>query len=150
MADFDLTPPGPLRIGVALGEQLWLDSPGEVARVRAVDLRAAAHQVAALREERPGVDVLVDIEAVIALNAGAARASFAAAGRVESGSAMLYVGTPAGLAGLIADIHVLGIADGAVVVPLLGSDEVDLIWDEVLPDLQTMSPTPIAARCRPA
>ena len=63
---------------------------------------------------------------------------------------MLYVGTPSGLAGLVADMHALGIADGAVLIPRTAL-AVDLIHDAVLPVLNSMLPLPASTTvARPA
>ena len=56
---------------------------------------------------------------------------------------LLYVGTPAGLAGLIADIHALNIADGAVLIPR-AAGVAELIPEAVLPVLRTMARLPVA------
>jgi alkanesulfonate monooxygenase SsuD/methylene tetrahydromethanopterin reductase-like flavin-dependent oxidoreductase (luciferase family) len=143
MADFDIGPRGPLRVGIALADHVWLDSPGVVARVRAVDLRDLVHKAADAHAEQPGVDVLVDIDVMIAHVAQSARDAMDAISREYTGGTLLYVGTPTGLAGLIADIHALGIADGAVLSPMASASESDpvlqLIRNEVLPVLHTMS-----------
>jgi hypothetical protein len=137
MTHLRIAPTGPLRIGVVLGDRLWLDTPGDVVRVRAADLRSVTQKAAALREERPNVHALVDIDVMIARDAHSARAAMAAAPPTD-GTTLLYVGTPVGLAGLIADIHALGIADGAVLIPLTRDGVTDLIRDEVLPEVRTM------------
>jgi hypothetical protein len=46
-----------------------------------------------------------------------------------------YVGTPRGLAGFIADVHTLGIADGVTLLPLRAADNADRIINDVLPTL---------------
>ena len=137
MADFHIAPTGPLRVGVVLGDRVWLDTPGDVVRVRAADLRRVTQKAAAVREERPHVHALVDIDVMVARDAHSARAAMAAAPPTD-GSTLLYVGTPVGLAGLIADIHALSIADGAVLIPLARDGVIDLIRDEVLPAVRTM------------
>jgi alkanesulfonate monooxygenase SsuD/methylene tetrahydromethanopterin reductase-like flavin-dependent oxidoreductase (luciferase family) len=139
MADFDIAPTGPLRVGIALGTDVWLDTPGELVRVIATDLRDAAHKTAEAREDHPGVDVLVDIEVVIARDARTARETLGDLVDDRAGDTLLYVGTPTGLVGLITDIHALGIADGAVLVPLAGAGVIDLIRREVLPELSGLT-----------
>jgi alkanesulfonate monooxygenase SsuD/methylene tetrahydromethanopterin reductase-like flavin-dependent oxidoreductase (luciferase family) len=138
MADFDISP-SPVRVGIALRSEVWLDSPEDLVRIRAHDLRDAARKTAATREDRPDVDVLVDIEVVIARDARTARAIVRESDVHHAGDTLLYVGTPAGLAGLIADIQALGIAEGAVLIPLAGVGVADLIRLEVLPELHRMA-----------
>jgi hypothetical protein len=143
MSQSDVTPTGPLRVGVGV-------APDGAIRVRAVDLRALGHQTAVARAEHPGAPVLVDIDVVISDQAQAARALLARFGP-KRGDTLLYVGTPAGLAGLITDIHSLGIADGAVLLPMTGAGILDLIYDDVLPRLSTTGPVPSGVReARPA
>ena len=136
MADFDTSPTGPARVGVAHGTDVRVDGPGEYVRIQARDLRDAARQAAAAREDRPGMDVLVDIEVVIARDARTARKTLSEAHDRGAGDSISYVGTPAGLVGLIGDIHRLGIADGAVLVPLAGPGVLDLVRHQVLPELR--------------
>lgn len=143
MSQSDVTPTGPLRIGIGVG-------PDDAIRVRAVDLRALGQQTAVARAEHPGAAVVVDIDIVISDQAQSARAMHARLG-CQRGDTLLYVGTPAGLAGLITDIHSLGIADGAVLFPMTGAGMLDLIYDDVLPRLSTTGPLPSDGReARPA
>ncbi|MCV7229988.1 hypothetical protein [Mycolicibacterium komossense] len=131
MPNFDISPSGPLRIGVD-------HAPNGAIRIRATDLRGVTQRAAAVRADHPDAVVVVDIEAMIARDAQSARSALAQAGW-DRGDTLLYVGTPAGLAGLIADIHALAIADGAVLLPVTDAARV-LIFDEVLPELSTMGP----------
>jgi hypothetical protein len=141
--DIDLTVKNPLRLGVAYGETVWLNAPGELVRVRAEDLRGLAHRVTAVRQQHPGCDVVVDIDVVIAGEARWARAALAKAGGAPNHGTLLYVGTATGLAGLVADLYALGMTDGAMLIPLIGEDVPALIRDEVLPELATFMPDPI-------
>ena len=50
-------------------------------------------------------------------------------------STLRYAGTPRGLAGFIADLHTLGIADGVTLLPLRAADNADRIINDVLPML---------------
>jgi hypothetical protein len=137
MPDFDISPTGPLQIGIGR-------APGGSVRIRATDLRGVAHQAAAVRDIQPGAVVVVDIDVMIAHDARSARALLADA-EWEPSNTLLYVGTPAGLAGLITDIHALGIAgiaDGAVLLPVAKEGVLELIYREVLPELSTMEPLP--------
>jgi hypothetical protein len=144
--DLDLTAKSPLRLGVAYGESVWLNAPGELIRVRAEDLRGLAHRVTAARQQHPGRDVVVDIDVVIAGEARCARAALAKAGGAPNHGTLLYVGTATGLAGLVADLYVLGMTDGAMLIPLIGEEVPALIRDEVLPELATFMPDPIEQR----
>ncbi|HJT94177.1 MAG TPA: hypothetical protein VJ777_19955 [Mycobacterium sp.] len=145
----------PLRVGLQLANDQWIeltdDTDGDVAgrqrtvRIQAVDLRDACHKSAAVRAESAArgereVSVLVDIEVMIHEDARSAREALH--GLSDSWSAphrksLAYVGTVNGLAGLIADIHVLRIADGVTLVPL-AAPVIERIVDMVLPQLETM------------
>jgi alkanesulfonate monooxygenase SsuD/methylene tetrahydromethanopterin reductase-like flavin-dependent oxidoreductase (luciferase family) len=141
MPQFDTRPNGLLRIGVG-------EAPDGAIRVRAVDLRALGQHAAVARAEHPGAAVVVDIDVAIADDARSARAMVADR---EPGDTLFYVGTPEGLVGLIVDIHSLGIADGAVLLPITGSGPLDLIYDRVLPKLSPTGPASSAIReARPA
>ncbi|OSC32266.1 hypothetical protein B8W69_00205 [Mycobacterium vulneris] len=149
--DIDLTDRAPLRLGIADGQHVWLHTPGDLTRVRASDLRRLAREVAAVRVEYPGRDVVADIHVVIADEAQAARAALAEAGKSPPVDTLFYVGTASGLAGLVADLYALGITDGAMLIPLLGSGVVEFLRREVLPELQTLLPAgPRSSQPRPA
>ncbi|MGU3502982.1 hypothetical protein [Mycobacterium sp. C31M] len=110
-----------------------------IVRINATDLRHAARQSAALRadaralgEDEP--EVLLNIAVVIDRQAKTAHAS--AAGQESTGAAMRYVGTPRGLAGLIADVRRLGIADGVVLLTSAEHQVAGLMLDELAPGLR--------------
>ena len=109
------------------------------ARVRAADLRDASRQSARLRAEagRQGCTVFVDIEVLVDPDARTAMRAVEQLGQTSSafGSALRYAGTPRGLAGFIADLHTLGIADGVTLLPLRAADNADRIINDVLPML---------------
>jgi hypothetical protein len=115
--------------------------PAPVVRIEAPDLRAASRQTAALHAEAAArgdeAAVLVDLEVVIDRDMCAARATLAGLTRPPTPNTLRYVGTAAGLAGLIADIHTLQLTDGVTLIPL-SELALDLILDEALPQLQTM------------
>jgi hypothetical protein len=142
--DIDLTAKKPLRLGFALGDTPWCHGgDGEVIRVCAEDLRGVAGQVHAARQEHPDCDVVVDIDVVIADEARDARAAVAAADDVPDHGTLRYVGTAPGLAGLVADLYALGLSDGAMLIPLLGTDceqTCALIRDVVVPKLASLLP----------
>jgi hypothetical protein len=140
--DIDLTAKKPLRLGVADGGTVWLyDAAADVIRVRAEDLRGVANQVATARREHPGRDVVVEIDVVIAGEAREARAAVAHAGPPPDRGTLRYVGTAAGLAGLVADLYALDLSDGAMLIPLLGEgngETAALIHDVVVPELASL------------
>jgi alkanesulfonate monooxygenase SsuD/methylene tetrahydromethanopterin reductase-like flavin-dependent oxidoreductase (luciferase family) len=75
----------------------------------------------------------VDVEVLVETEV---RAALQAAERVGPTSAALrYVGTPQGLAGYIADLHTLGIADGVTLIPVRAADSAQRIINDVLPML---------------
>lgn len=113
------------------GVQLTVPSGADpdTVRIKATDLRAAQRSTARIRADaiRDGRDpsevvVLVDLEAMIADDAGAARAEMNDRGTLTDGPAppdsLRYVGTPAGLAGLIGDIVTADVANGVTLRPL--------------------------------
>lgn len=145
MPDFDFTLDEPLHVGIVVDDRLWLQRPGAIARVRANDLRGVAQQAQAVREERPGVPVLVDIQVMIAADSPTARAAMNLVAPFTNDT-LLYIGTPAGLIGLVTDIHALGIADGAVFIPLHNGPVLDLIRLQVLPALEAIAADPSEAQ----
>jgi hypothetical protein len=151
MADLDVPSRRPLRLGVELSTiEPWIELTGPPGgaecpldtplRVQAADLRDAYLKVAAIRDE-VGHDVptLLDVEVMIAQDSRSARTSLAildsALRTVRRPASLLYIGTPRGLAGLIADIHTLGIADGVMLRPLVVPGVLFRILDDVLPAL---------------
>jgi hypothetical protein len=103
-------------------------------RLRATDLRDAARKAAALRAESSGVPVLLDIEVLIERDVASAFLALDAL-PAAAPTGMRYVGTARGLAGLIADVQRLGIADAVVLLPLGESRVTDLMLDELAPGL---------------
>src|SRR5882757_5738610 len=158
MADFHIMRGRALRVGIELSATVpWIEltairdgTDGPVAtpvRVQAADLREARQKVATIRAEA-GHDVptLLDVEVVIAPDSRSARASLAildsALRTARRPASLLYVGTPKGLAGLIADIHTLGIADGVILQPLVLPGVLTHIVGEVLPALYPLGLLP--------
>ena len=105
----------------------------------AADLRDAQRQSARLRAEagRKGCTVFVDIEVLVDHDARTAMRAVEQLRQTSPafGSALRYAGTPRGLAGFIADLHTLGIADGVTLLPLRAADNADRIINDVLPML---------------
>lgn len=132
------------RVGLA-----WVHGKptADTVRLRAEDLIEAMRAGRRLRAQHaasgadPGaLQVLVDIEIHIAPVSHQARAELAATTPPQQTS-MRYIGTPAGLVGLVADVHAAAVADGVVLVPVLTTD-----LDRVLTDLAAGA-TDIADRC---
>lgn len=125
-----------MRIGIFTVDGLDIGSEeGRFVQVDAEDLSSATKRAAAARDANLGADVLVNIDVMIADEAASARAELATAAGESRHDTMLYVGTPRGLAGLIADIHALGIADGAVLHPLSRGTEA-LVYEQTVPVLR--------------
>jgi hypothetical protein len=155
----------PLRVAVEFvegpGPDVWADltvdrdgggsldlssAPRTVVRVRASDLREArkirdrVRAEAAVEGRDPdSLTVLVDLEVIVDVEARAARRRAQEAWRRNGGGAsgLSYVGTPRGLAGLIADIHAVKVADGVTLIPVAGRVTVDNIIDGTLPWLRS-------------
>lgn len=106
------------------------------ARVRAADLQGAQRQSARLRAEAgaDGCTVFVDVEVLVDSDVRAALHAAEQLGQT-SGATLRYVGTPRGLAGFVADLHALGIADGVTLIPLRAADSAHRIINDVLPML---------------
>jgi alkanesulfonate monooxygenase SsuD/methylene tetrahydromethanopterin reductase-like flavin-dependent oxidoreductase (luciferase family) len=105
------------------------------ARIRAADLRDAQRQSARMRADTDGCTVFVDVEVLVDRDFRSAMRAAEQLGSSATGSTLRYVGTPNGLAGFIADLHALGIADGVTLIPLRAADSVQRIINDVLPML---------------
>lgn len=126
----------------------WLTDPpvAETVHIRADDLATAqlararlraAHNDRGHRTDAPSV--VLDVAVHVAHDARTARTELADA-RVHAPRTVCYIGTPSGLAGLIADIGAAHVADGVTIFPLLDTHRVELercLLDEVLPMLHT-------------
>ncbi|EOM75530.1 hypothetical protein DW322_09820 [Rhodococcus rhodnii] len=96
------------------------DSPGtdvRFVRVDAADLREASAITRRLRADAGDASVLLDVHVHLADDARTARREVAESQR-DAGAAVHYIGTPAGFAGLVADIRSAGVADGIVAIPI--------------------------------
>ncbi|WP_157978611.1 MULTISPECIES: hypothetical protein [Nocardia] len=116
-------------------------------RIQAPDLVEAAQRSAHVRtaaESAGGpatVSVLVEIAVMIARDAPAARDRLA---RLDAyleqpwiPDSLSYVGTPTGLAGLLTDLHSVGVADGVVLQPMLLPEVLEHIAFDTLPRLES-------------
>ncbi|MEE2058707.1 hypothetical protein [Rhodococcus artemisiae] len=117
-------------------------APATVVRVRAADLREARKirdrvraDASAEGRDPDTLTVLVDLEVIVDVEARLARRRAQDAWRKDGGGAtgLSYVGTPSGLAGLIADIHAVKVADGVTLIPVGGGVTVDNVIDGTLP-----------------
>ncbi|NKZ10782.1 hypothetical protein HGA11_07300 [Mycolicibacterium septicum DSM 44393] len=105
-----------------------------------MDLYDLGRKAGHIRELCPAADVLVYINFVIASNAATARATLESAEAVLPAVTLGYVGTPYGLANLIGDIHAMGLADGAILHPLIRGAELNMVFNSVLPQLGITTP----------
>ncbi|MCQ4122474.1 hypothetical protein [Rhodococcus tibetensis] len=121
--------------------------PRDVVRIRATDLREAQQERTRVRTETlaagrdpDSVTVLVDLEVLIAAEARTARKELAlldsALESPRTPVSLQYVGTPVGLAGLIADIQAAGVADGVTLLPLTLPRVLEQLVDGTLPWLE--------------
>ncbi|KAA0092645.1 hypothetical protein CIW49_27945 [Mycolicibacterium sp. P1-18] len=107
-------------------------------RVRAADLREATRKTAHLRaDSENAAPVYLDVEVLIARDTASAFAALAAVPDAprESPTPLRYIGTARGLAGLIADVQRLGIADAVVLLPLADCPVEALMLEELAPGL---------------
>ncbi|MEU1994189.1 hypothetical protein ABZ511_07040 [Nocardia gamkensis] len=120
-----------------------------VVRVRARDLGAAQRLTAQVKATAtdggrpPGrVEVLVDLAVMIAEDAATARARLARLdgrlGQPWGSPSLSYVGTPAGLAGLLADMRAVDVADGVTLQPMSMPEVLGHIAFETLPQLESL------------
>lgn len=121
--------------------------PPNVVRIRASDLREAQQERARVRvdlaaegRDPDSVTVLVDLEVLIASDARTARKELALLDSVLESpripASLQYIGTPVGLAGLIADIQAAGVADGVTLLPLSLPKVLEQLVDGTLPWLE--------------
>lgn len=101
---------------------------GTIRRIHAADLRESQQirrrvlsEAVEAGDDTERVAVFLDIEIWIADDAGTARREFAASDAPAVPSSIRYVGTPSGLAGLVADVGAAEVADGVTLVPV-GAD----------------------------
>ncbi|NMN96889.1 hypothetical protein [Antrihabitans stalactiti] len=129
--------------------------PPTVVRVRAADLRDAQRLRAGIRADAIAagrdpdtISVLLDIETLIAPTAFEARIELAQLDAVQPhpSATVTYIGTPNGLAGLIADIAATEVADGVTLRPLELPASLEHIVLDVVPALAERGLTIESAR----
>ncbi|MBA0047754.1 hypothetical protein [Mycobacterium sp. NPDC050853] len=103
---------------------------GSTERVNAPDLKHAQRTRRSLRTSRQDspaaiLDVYVHIES----DSRSARKHFAG---LRVPTAVSYAGTPEGLAGLIADIYLAGVADGVTLIPASPTTDISCAAHRVL------------------
>lgn len=119
-------------------------TPGDerTERFRALDLQLATAAYSRRLDEaehesarRPAA--LLDVEILIAPTARSARLALREleAATPSSPTTLRYVGTPAGLACLAADIRAAGVADGVTLLPLANAGTVELLAEVTVPAL---------------
>lgn len=104
-------------------------------RVRAPDLKAAQKARGRIRGEegQAGVSVVLDVTVLVAADFQAARRLMPTLDTDPGpGASLQYAGTLDGLAGLIADIFVAGVADGVTLIPAAGQQNVTALADATL------------------
>jgi alkanesulfonate monooxygenase SsuD/methylene tetrahydromethanopterin reductase-like flavin-dependent oxidoreductase (luciferase family) len=97
--------------------------------------RRIRSEAASQSREADEVGVLFDLDVLIAEDVHAARRQYAALQFPAERRSLSYVGTPHGLAGLLADMRAAHVADGVVLLPLT-TTTVDLVVDVTLPVLK--------------
>ncbi len=123
----------PIRVALDLLGQ-WTEltdstRSAEMVRIQADDLRAAQNLRTRLRAEAvesgkdaDDVAVFLDIEIHIADDARTARREFAGLEAPVVPASIRYIGTPVGLAGLIADVKAADVADGVTLIAVGSQD----------------------------
>ncbi|MGB6179653.1 MAG: hypothetical protein WBF79_00255 [Rhodococcus sp. (in: high G+C Gram-positive bacteria)] len=118
------------------------DSPrvetSDVVRFSAADLSEAQHRYTGLKADHPDLPVLVDLDVHLAVDARTARREVLASITKPRAGTLQYVGTASGLAGLIADIVAVNVADGVTLRPVMEDSRdavVRAVTDEVIPAL---------------
>lgn len=101
---------------------------GPAVRLRAADLQRAQRESARLRADpgSSGTSVILDIRVLIAEDFRTARRASAAVA-VPPEDCVQYVGTLAGLVGLVRDVYAAGVADGVTLVPAAPDQDVEAL-----------------------
>ena len=115
-----------------------------IVRIQAADMAQAHRERARLRSEIQAkgghpddIAVLLDIAVLIAPEARSARKGLMRLDSMLPGprpiETLEYIGTPLGLASLIADLYVVGVVDGVTLVPMSEPAALDHVVNETLP-----------------
>ncbi|MFV9452322.1 hypothetical protein ACNJ7E_02455 [Rhodococcus sp. NM-2] len=115
-----------------------------IVRIQAADMAQAHRERATLRSEIQAkgghpddIAVLVDIAVLIAPEARTARKELMTLDSTLPGprpsESLEYIGTPIGLASLIADLYVVGVVDGVTLLPMSEPAVLDHVVNESLP-----------------
>lgn len=125
------------------GREVTGECRADIIRISETDLRRAARAGEAVRrsaaEDDRDVSVMLDIGVVIDDDSACACRKLDDLERsagVRRPVPLMYAGTPRGLAGLLADIHALGIADGVTLFTSDPGGEERRVVDDVLPILE--------------
>ncbi|MGV0815433.1 hypothetical protein ABQF34_26070 [Mycolicibacterium boenickei] len=103
------------------------------ARISASDLAQARRIRSRLKAEDDAVSVILDVTVAVAGDYRSARCSLTVAG---PDAQVRYVGTVAGLTGLIADIEAADVADGVTLLPATPDQELRGLGGDVLRRLE--------------
>ncbi|CAN5711408.1 hypothetical protein BH09ACT8_BH09ACT8_44650 [soil metagenome] len=119
--------------GAGSGDADWVEvtSDGRPAvRVSAPDLQQAQRARARLRRDEP-VPVVLDITVLVAEDYRSARRGMSVV-HEHAPTSVHYAGTLDGLAGLIADIFVAGVADGVTLIAAAADQDVRRLAEDVV------------------
>lgn len=105
-------------------------------RISAPDLAQARRLRTRIRSDEADVAVILDVTVAVAGDYRSARRGLELAGPE---AAVRYVGTPDGLAGLIADIESAGVADGVTLISAAAGEETRALGTDVLRRLEARS-----------
>ncbi|WP_067656615.1 hypothetical protein [Nocardia harenae] len=140
--------------------ELTVAARREIVPVRAADVSAVPRACAAARAEAaargPGVSILVELAVLLAAGTGAARQRLAELERAERWipPGLRYLGTPAGLAGLIIDLHRAAGADGVLLRPISPAAVGGPLTTGTVPELERLgvriAPGAVRRLCPPA
>ncbi|KQU07423.1 hypothetical protein ASG56_07920 [Rhodococcus sp. Leaf7] len=99
----------------------------DIVRFSAADLSEAQNKYARLKADHPDSRVFVDLDVHIASDARTARRDVLASETKPRDGVLQYVGTASGLAGLIADIVAVDVADGVILRPIVDRSADDVV-----------------------
>ena len=135
------------------GSAGWTEVAGDrgpAVRLRAADLQRAKRESARLRTDpqASGASVILDIQVLIADDIRAARR--ASSGAEIAGDCVQYVGTLAGLVGLVRDVWAAGVADGVTLVPAAPDQDVRVLGARVTDAITSSGSRPPGRASAPA